>query len=170
MIKHFRFEVEPIAKQSMRAYPFIKWVNGKPKALSRFTQQKSVVEFNETIKYQLLANGWKSEQPYDGIVFVHDLTFVFPACKYHQTKHKGQKHSAFEMMQMYESGLLGLDDFIPEMYVADVPDIDNCQKAIWDAVKGMLFSDDRKIVRLRGDTVKIYGTIPRIEFTIEYIE
>lgn len=45
------------------------------------------------------------------------------------------------------------------------PDLDNCQKAILDAMNGVVFCDDSQIVR--SFTTKLYAELPGVDVRIE---
>jgi len=46
-------------------------------------------------------------------------------------------------------------------YVATAPDLDKLYRAVLDALTGVLYLDDRQVVRLSGD--KSYGDIPGVD-------
>ena len=48
------------------------------------------------------------------------------------------------------------------------PDIDNIEKAIWDALTGLVWKDDAQVVD--GTRVKYYSNTPRVEVTVEELE
>ncbi len=49
------------------------------------------------------------------------------------------------------------------------PDLDNLMKGFWDALKGVLWTDDKQIFEV-GKVKKIYSESPGIQFSIETVE
>ena len=47
------------------------------------------------------------------------------------------------------------------------PDIDNCEKSIFDALNGIAYNDDSQIVSCWAD--KFYSTVPRVEVIIREV-
>ena len=48
------------------------------------------------------------------------------------------------------------------------PDMDNIEKAIWDALTGLVWKDDAQVVD--GTRGKFYSDTPRVEVTVEELE
>lgn len=48
------------------------------------------------------------------------------------------------------------------------PDMDNVEKAVWDALTGLVWKDDAQVVD--GRRAKFYSDVPRVEIEIEELE
>ena len=88
-----------------------------------------------------LPDGW---QPLDGPLAVSGMVFVFPWLSSHSKKKRAL------------GGCFWRDT---------KPDIDNLMKAVLDASQGILFNKDSQIACLESVS-KVYGDVPRIEFTL----
>lgn len=80
--------------------------------------------------------------PYDCAI-VAKVTFVFPPLS---SWNKVTK-------MLFESGAV--------IYKTSKPDVDNCLKALFDGLNGIVFVDDSRVSRVLSE--KIYGKEPRIE-------
>jgi len=51
-----------------------------------------------------------------------------------------------------------------QIYVQTIPDLDNLEKSVLDALNGIAYDDDKRVVSKTSE--KIYGNNPRVEIKI----
>lgn len=131
---------EPQAKQSARFKILKSKVSKKDFVMSY--QKKSVTENATNIGKIALSQLPAEFMPYDCAI-VAKVTFVFPPLK---SWNKTTK-------LLFESG--------ETIFKTSKPDVDNCLKAIFDGLNGIVFVDDSRVSRVLSE--KIYGKEPRVE-------
>jgi len=142
----------PQSKQSFR-HRIIE--SGNKKFIGKY-QSAKVKKDEDNIRSQIVQQLPEDFIPFDGIVFIDELTFVFPIPK-NLPKWKTEK-------------ILNFPQTI-HRYKISRPDMpDNLKKALYDAMSGVIFIDDSQIV---VETVvrKIYGSVPctRIKISGGYL-
>lgn len=130
----------PQAKQSARFR--IQKSKASKKDFVMSYQKKSVTDNAANIGKVALSQLPSGFVPYDCAI-VAKVTFVFPPLS---SWNKVTK-------LLFESGKV--------IYKTTKPDVDNCLKAIFDGLNGIVFIDDSRISRVLSE--KIYGKEPRIE-------
>jgi Holliday junction resolvase RusA-like endonuclease len=105
-------------------------------------QKKSVVDNASNIGKVALSQLPLGFVPFDCAIAAK-VTFVFPALS---SWDKATK-------LLFESGTT--------IYKTSKPDVDNCLKALFDGLNGIVFVDDSRVSRVLSE--KIYGKEPRIE-------
>lgn len=130
----------PQAKQSAR-FRIQKSKAGKKDFVMSY-QKKSVVDNASNIGKVVLGQLPTGFVPYDCAI-VAKVTFVFPPLS---SWNKVTK-------LLFESGKV--------IYKTSKPDVDNCLKALFDGLNGIVFVDDSRISKVLSE--KIYGKEPRIE-------
>lgn len=137
-IMKFTILGEPMASQSFK-YTF----TGKK------YKPKKTKDYENNIRGQIINNLPTGFEPIRGAVEIKNIVYVFPILK-NFPKWK---------INLIKSGV--------EVYKTTKPDLtDNLQKALIDAMKEILFTDDSIICKI-GGMKKIYGFKPRIEIEIE---
>lgn len=146
---YLEFKGVPFSKQSFRFRSFIT-KSGKV-AIQKY-QQKKVVEGENTLKAQIIQQLPKGFVPFSKAVVVRRLRFIFPLPLSAPKKDKT---------------LLGGSSNI---YKITKPDLtDNLMKGLFDAMSGIVFTDDARIVMI-CDARKIYGFTPGIQVWLDEIE
>jgi len=144
------FPGEPKPKQStrFRSTPFINPKTGK---LQYAYQDPKVVSNQNTIQWQAVQQLPKPFQAWDGKIIVLSALYVFPIPSSLTKK---------EIEVIRNGGIV---------YKPTKPDLtDNLQKAFFDALQGILFTNDSRIVHIK-EAMKIYGFTPRTEFVFMQI-
>lgn len=124
----------------------------KPKQSFRYTrngiryQTKEVKQAEAGMRQQVIAQLPRGFIPWTGPVVVQNLKFTFPPRKSETKRNKA----------LAEAGML---------YKTTKPDLDNLQKILWDALKGVVFIDDPLVCCMRN-VEKVYGPVPGIEIEI----
>ena len=114
--------------------------------VSYLPQDHPVWAFKSTARYS--ASQVYQGAPLEGPLFVHAV-FVMPRPKALCWKRKP----------------------MPRQWHTAKPDSDNLQKALYDALSGMLWRDDRQICQSRTDKVIASGDeAPRVEVTVNVLE
>jgi Holliday junction resolvase RusA-like endonuclease len=140
----FKILGEPKPKQSFK---FAIRGNDEKQFVSKY-QPNAVVKATTNLQWDI-----KSQLPLGFVPFNEPLkvsvTFVFPILSSWSKKQRVD----------FDAG--------KTFYKDTKPDLDNCEKLLWDAMEGIVFINDSRIVdkAIR----KIYGTTPRTEVTIELI-
>lgn len=130
----------PQAKQSARFR--IQKSKASKKDFVMSYQKKSVVDNASNIGKVALSQLPAGFVPYDCAI-VAKVTFVFPPLS---SWNKATK-------LLFESGEV--------LFKTSKPDVDNCLKALFDGLNGIVFVDDSRVSRVLSE--KIYGKEPRIE-------
>jgi Holliday junction resolvase RusA-like endonuclease len=130
-------------------------IKGEPMAKQsfRFTMQgrkypdKEVKEWAGQARAQIEAQLPQGHIPYQKGVIIKDLTFAYPVLK---------NTPGYQLRHLDQGGLL---------YKKTKPDLDNLQKNLFDACKGVVFLDDSQIVEITN-IKKIFARQPEITFEI----
>lgn len=130
----------PQPKQSAR-FRNVKSKTGKKDFIMSY-QKKSVTNNASNIGKIALSQLPVDFIPYDCAV-VAKVTFVFPPLS---SWNKTTK-------TLFESG--------KTIFKTTKPDVDNCLKALFDGLNGIVFVDDSRVSRVISE--KIYGKEPRVE-------
>ena len=130
----------PQAKQSAR-FRNVKSKTGKKDFIMSY-QKKSVMDNATNISKIALSQLPLGFVPYDCAI-VAKVTFVFPPLS---SWNKVTK-------LLFESG--------KTIFKTTKPDVDNCLKAIFDGLNGIVFIDDSRVSRVISE--KVYGKEPRVE-------
>lgn len=133
----------PKAKQSARFRAITSKKTGKTFVSSY--QKTSVVENASNIGKAVLSQLPLGFVPFDYAIGAK-VTFVFPVLS---SWNKTTK-------QLFENGTT--------IYKTSKPDVDNCIKALFDGLNGILFIDDSRVSKVLCE--KIYGKEPRTEIEI----
>ena len=132
----FRIKGNPIAKQSAR-FGF----NDKE---IRSYQPAKIVQTKKSIQYQLQSQLPKGFKMFTKYVQIIECGFIFPYLKGHTKK---------QIAEM-ETG-------IKTNFKTTIPDLDNLQKMLFDAMQGIVFKNDSLIVMM-DNVYKIYHKEPEI--------
>lgn len=139
---HFIINGEPIAKQSFR-YAIRKGKDGKD-FVSKY-QKSDIVKAEQYIGWEVKRQLPKNFAPFDVAIGIRAL-FVFPIPNAFTKKQRAQIEAN-------------------EVIFKDTkPDFDNLQKLLLDAMQGIVYVNDSRIVK--AEAVKIYGKVPRIEVEV----
>jgi len=106
-------------------------------------QKTEVKNEANNLRAQIVQQLPEDFKPFSGLIRVNKLHFIFPVLK---TMSKKQ-------LELVKNGGL--------IYKGSRPDLDNLQKALWDAMNGVVFTDDKNIVEIL-DVKKYYGFRPMI--------
>lgn len=125
----------------------------KPKQSFRYTrkgiryQTKEVKQNERSMREQIISQLPAGFKPWSGPIVVNSLLFTFPPKK-GETKRN---------MALVEAGML---------WKTTKPDLtDNLQKALWDAMEGIVFLNDSQVCCMRN-VEKRYGMKPGIEIEL----
>jgi len=114
-------------------------------------QPKKIDQYANNIRAQIVQQLPENFVPYSGLLRINKLHFIFPPLKGFNKK----------QMELLEKGTI--------IYKGNKPDLDNLEKAVYDAMQGIVFTDDKNIVE-KVEVKKYYGLIPCIIIEIEEIE
>ena len=137
----------PFAKQSFR---FAQLKNKSGKSFMVKYQPKKVHEGEKNIRAQIIDQLPSHFIPWTGAVKINHAIFEFPILKSMSKKDKleCQEHLVYKTTK---------------------PDLmDNLMKGLFDAMKGIVFSDDSQICQMNNIS-KIYSTTPMINIELEEI-
>ena len=133
---------EPKPKQSFR---FAIRGNDEKKFVAKY-QPKEVVHHQRTLGWTIQMQLPKGFIPLDEPLKVEVLFVFSPPAAWSKKK-----------MEELTSGKV--------IYKDTKPDLDNLEKALWDAMEGIVFINDSRIVK--KSIKKVYGVQPRTEIKIE---
>ena len=134
----------PQPKQSARFRAITNKKTGKTFVSSY--QKKEVVENEKNIAFDVKSQLPIGFIPFDEAIGVKIL-YVFPLLSSFTKKQK----------ETIENGGIIYKDTKPDL-------TDNLNKGLFDACEGILYTNDSRVCKM--DSVKIYGTVPRIELEI----
>ncbi len=139
-----------------RATATIMRINGKLKAIPKvYTPEdddikkfKHDVAFVARTAFHVQWPSWDDDKPALETPIAIEVLFVFPRTKEITWKRKP----------------------MVRRWYADVPDLDNLQKALFDALNGVIYRDDRQVVRVAAQKIYANGTEPpAVHVTIQEI-
>jgi len=136
-------DVFPMAKQSARFYSVGSFVKSY--------QSKKVVSYKKTIQFLIKSQIPNTYEVKKGQIRINKLVFWFAVLKSHSKKKK---------LEIADNSFIS--------YKETKPDLDNLQKALYDACNGLIWWDDANIVEICHIS-KRYGSRQGIELDFEYI-
>ena len=113
-------------------------------------QPKEKVEGQANIRAQIVQQLPEGFTPFDGLVMIEYVTFVFPFPK---------TFPKWKMKQIQTGVLI----FSFKTTIPDLPD--NLKKMPYDAMKGVVYIDD-SLIAYEGSCKKVYGTSPGTYITL----
>jgi Holliday junction resolvase RusA-like endonuclease len=144
-----KFEIMGVAEPKQSARHRI--VNTGTKSFIHSYQSSKVTKNESNIRAQIALQLPKGFKPFDGLVFVDSLIFIFPIP---------------QSCNKWKRELIESEQFTLHRYKPTKPDLpDNLKKALYDAMSGVVYTDDSKIV-YEGQCSKIYGNIPMTIITM----
>ena len=136
----------PAAKGRARAVPRIVWKDGEPEAIVNLVTPEDTRQAERAIR-AAFKRKYPRHLPWAGPIRLN-FTAVFAIPTTFSKKLREQARGG-------------------SLFVTKKPDKDNIEKLIVDALNKVAFHDDSQII---GGGIKIYGTLPRIEFSLQRLE
>jgi Holliday junction resolvase RusA-like endonuclease len=137
MILEFNLLGTPIAKQSTR----FKTVKTGNKIFSTSFQTGKIKKETENLRWQIIEQLPDGFKPFENQVKILYLRFRFPYLK------------SFSKKRIKDIEQEGRDKF-----KTTKPDLDNLEKMLWDAMNGVVFTDDSIIYAKRNITKEYWHT------------